>query len=167
MRILLALFILALFSCNPVKKVLKDPKKFDRIKDSVIARGYCANDTVYFDSIEIDTVHEVVVLPRIIEKVPCDDFDSGSVVVKDGKMKIKDTCVDRVITQTKTNVVVDRKREESLTKRNAALEKENEVLKKEAKGKFWDRLKWAIIGIVLGVFIVPVSRLVTKIVPWK
>jgi hypothetical protein len=34
-----------LVSCNPVRKVLKDPEKFAQVKDEVIRLGYCANDT--------------------------------------------------------------------------------------------------------------------------
>lgn len=32
-------------SCNPVKQILKDNSKFNEIKDEVIRRGFCANDT--------------------------------------------------------------------------------------------------------------------------
>lgn len=37
--------LLWLVSCNPVRKVLNDPEKFSQVKDEVIKRGYCANDT--------------------------------------------------------------------------------------------------------------------------
>lgn len=62
MRVFLVLLILS--SCNPVRKVLNDPAKFAIIKDTVLARGYCANDTsfVYIsDTLEItDTLYEVI-----------------------------------------------------------------------------------------------------------
>ncbi len=57
------LLVLIFSSCNPVKKVLKDPYKFAIVKDTVIKRGYCKCDTsfVYItDTIEtIDTLVEV------------------------------------------------------------------------------------------------------------
>lgn len=62
MRVLLALLILS--SCNPVRKVLNDPAKFSVIKDTVLARGYCANDTSFLyitDTLDVtDTLYEVM-----------------------------------------------------------------------------------------------------------
>lgn len=62
MRVFLGLLIL-LSSCNPVKQVLNNPSKFAIVKDTVLARGYCANDTsfVYItDTLEIvDTLVEI------------------------------------------------------------------------------------------------------------
>lgn len=59
----LILLVLIFGSCNPVKKVLKDPYKFAIVKDTVIKRGYCQCDTsfVYItDTIEtIDTLVEI------------------------------------------------------------------------------------------------------------
>ncbi len=44
MRILLlSLFLLA---CNPVKQVLRDKQKLDKVAEYVISQGYCANDTI-------------------------------------------------------------------------------------------------------------------------
>jgi hypothetical protein len=62
MRVFLVLLILS--SCNPVRKVLNDPAKFAIVKDTVLARGYCVNDTsfVYIsDTLEVtDTLYEVM-----------------------------------------------------------------------------------------------------------
>lgn len=62
MRAFLVLLILS--SCNPIKKVLNDPAKFAVIKDTVLARGYCANDTSFLyitDTLEVtDTLYEVM-----------------------------------------------------------------------------------------------------------
>jgi hypothetical protein len=61
----LSLILLILFfaSCNPVKKVLKTPAYFNVVKDTVLARGYCANDTSIFyitDTLEVtDTIIDV------------------------------------------------------------------------------------------------------------
>lgn len=62
MRVFLALLILS--SCNPVKQVLNNPERFAIVKDTVLARGYCVNDTsfVYItDTLETtDTLYEVI-----------------------------------------------------------------------------------------------------------
>lgn len=47
MRVKLFIIICVLFACNPVKKVLNNPDHYNRVKDSVIARGACVNDTTY------------------------------------------------------------------------------------------------------------------------
>ena len=59
----LILLVLIFSSCNPVKKVLKDPYKFAIIKDTVIKRGYCKCDTSFIyitDTLEtVDTLIEI------------------------------------------------------------------------------------------------------------
>ena len=61
MRVFLALLILS--SCNPVKQVLNNPERFAIVKDTVLARGYCVNDTSFLyitDTLEIvDTLIEI------------------------------------------------------------------------------------------------------------
>ena len=65
------IFLVLIFSsCNPVKKVLKDPYKFAVVKDSVIKRGYCKSDTSFIyitDTLETtDTLYEVLVDTLVI-----------------------------------------------------------------------------------------------------
>jgi hypothetical protein len=64
------LLLIFFSSCNPVKKVLKDPTRFGIIKDTVIKRGYCKCDTLYSfksDTLEIhDTTTFVYVDTTII-----------------------------------------------------------------------------------------------------
>lgn len=59
----LILLVLFFSSCNPVKKVLKDPYKFAIVKDSVIKMGYCKSDTSFLyitDTLEtVDTLIEI------------------------------------------------------------------------------------------------------------
>lgn len=42
------LFLIAILglSCNPVKQVLKDKEKLDKVAEVVVRSGYCANDTI-------------------------------------------------------------------------------------------------------------------------
>ena len=66
----LILLVLFFASCNPVKKVLKDPTKFDIVKDTVIKRGYCKCDTSFVyvtDTLEVtDTLYDVLVDTLVI-----------------------------------------------------------------------------------------------------
>ena len=65
------ILLLILFgSCNPVKQVLGDNKKFEVVAAEVIKRGYCLNDTSYIyktDTLEItDTTTFVYVDTAVI-----------------------------------------------------------------------------------------------------
>ena len=57
-------------SCNPVKQVLGDNKKFEVVAAEVIKRGYCLNDTTYIfstDTLEItDTLTLVYVDTSVV-----------------------------------------------------------------------------------------------------
>jgi hypothetical protein len=44
-RIASILILIFLFGCNPVKQVLRDPEKLNKVAVEVIKQGYCANDT--------------------------------------------------------------------------------------------------------------------------
>lgn len=57
MRYLLIAFLL--LGCNPIKQVLKDKSKLDKVAEVVIKSGYCANDTTiltHSDTI-VETIH--------------------------------------------------------------------------------------------------------------
>lgn len=43
--LILSVFIIA--ACNPVKQVLKDKVKLDKVAEEVIRRGYCVNETTF------------------------------------------------------------------------------------------------------------------------
>lgn len=58
----LILLVLLFASCNPVKKVLNTPAYFNTIKDSVIKRGYCLNDTIYTHSTDTLEVHDTTTM---------------------------------------------------------------------------------------------------------
>ena len=46
--------ILWLVSCNPVKQVINDKAKLDKVAEEVIRQGYCANDTTII--VKSDTI---------------------------------------------------------------------------------------------------------------
>lgn len=60
MRYILLIVLFA--ACNPVKKVLQSPAMFEVVKDSVIARGYCLNDTIFSHSSDTTYLHDTTTL---------------------------------------------------------------------------------------------------------
>lgn len=124
MRVFLVLLILS--SCNPIKKVLNDPAKFAIVKDTVLARGYCVNDTsfVYIsDTLEVtDTLYEVMTDTLVI---------NDSLVFWDTKYKT--IFKTRTIRDSIKSVVVDSAQVQVLRK-ELAVAKED---KKWKKMFFW------------------------------
>ena len=134
MRVLLVLLILS--SCNPVRKVLQDPAKFAIIKDTVLARGYCANDTSYIyisDTLEVtDTLYEVMTDTLVI---------NDSLVFWDTKYKT--ILKTRTIRDSIISVVVD-------SARVMVLRKELNFERQKAKeNKSWKKMFFWAIGCAL------------------
>jgi len=116
------LALILLLGCNPVKQVLKDPVKFDQVKEAVIRSGACVNDTI-----TIQTTHDsIVVKDSIIEiktTVPCSDFDTTltdgtSIAVSSGVLTYRHSCKEKEVirTTTKTNNIRDKSFENILKK---------------------------------------------------
>lgn len=57
----MVLLILA-SSCNPTKQVLNNPARFEVIKDEVIKRGYCINDTLLIFKTDTTEVHDTTTM---------------------------------------------------------------------------------------------------------
>lgn len=111
------LYILLLFACNPVKKVLNDKKMFEQVKEAVIKSGACVNDTV----VVTKTVDSFVYINGVIteiDSIPCKDFDTtigrSRIRVSSGVLyfSTKDSVVYR--THTITNNIRDKKLEDYL-----------------------------------------------------
>lgn len=111
-----------LYSCNPVKRVLKDPVKTNEMATEIIRRGYCANDTTIFTTVT-DTVfvndHENIDT-LIFEQGIC-NFDttlkSGTrIKFQDGILLIREKkqIKTRVITKQIDNMIRDTKFENIL-----------------------------------------------------
>lgn len=89
--ILISLFII---SCNPVKRVLNNQKKFEIVAQEVVKRGYCINDTIIIDSSRIDTVvkqNYIIDTVTINKNFNIDTLlKSGAYVsIKDGVLSVK------------------------------------------------------------------------------
>jgi hypothetical protein len=126
--IVLIVALIGVFSsCNPVKKVLSTPKYFSEVKDTVLARGYCVNDTV-FETI-VDTV-ETVRDTFITDSFPVythSNCDIDTVFSENGiRLRITDgkAFLTKLFTLTDTKVIT---LEKAVVKDNA----QAKVLKKE------------------------------------
>lgn len=126
---LFILFLILTFSsCNSVKRVLRDPVKFEKVAREVVKAGYCVNDTIVTskDSIVYKNKDSLVYV-----KIPtkCPDFDTtlvnGSrVISKDGQLSVTVPVktVEKVVTRTITNSIRDKKLETILKEERDSLQ---------------------------------------------
>ena len=162
--------ILLMFSCNPVKKVMQDPNKFDVVAKEVIRRGYCKSDTVVVvvDSI----VYRDSIIERI-EKVPCADFDTtigrARISVRSGVLTYKSS--DSIIKQTIIKKIRDLSAEQVLRSDVAVRDsiinvREKEILRLQiANSEQKDetrKWKWRFIGLIAALVLLVVGRITVK-----
>jgi len=111
------IIILLLVACNPVKKVMKDPEKFDEVAQEVIRRGYCVNDTTVITEVKDTVIYRDSIIEKI-QKIPCKDFDTtiGRARIKVSSGVLTYSAKDSVVYRTKTitNTVRDREYERIL-----------------------------------------------------
>ena len=62
------LFLILLLSCNPVKQVLKDKEKLDKVAEVVISSGYCVNDTIIKTNSDTLITYDTIIEKRDIFK---------------------------------------------------------------------------------------------------
>jgi hypothetical protein len=136
---ILLFLILWLFSCNPVKQVLRDQNKLDQVAKVVVAGGYCTNDTTYI--VKSDTTIKVDTLVRI-------DTLTDTYVLNDTtyitKWKTRDILKSVIIHDTIKSVVVDNSRL-NLIQADLAAER---IKSKEWESKAEKRAGWLIILIL-------------------
>lgn len=124
MRTTIALLLLlgVAFSCNPVKRVFKDPVKMNEVATEMIRRGYCSNDTTIITQVT-DTffIKEQEILDTLIiynDQCSFDTvlasgtrvrFNNGVLAIRE-KVKFK----TRVITNQVDNYIKDTKLEQIL-----------------------------------------------------
>jgi len=123
---------LLLIGCDPVKRVLRDETMFDQVAEEMIRRGYCANDTTVVTELK-DTIIYKDSLVRVIDSVPCRDFDttigSARISVRSGVLTFsaKDSIVYK--TKTITNSIRDRSLENILKADISSRDKQIDSLK--------------------------------------
>jgi hypothetical protein len=137
------LFIIVLFSCNPVKQVLNDKAKFDQVAAEVVKQGYCANDTTII--VKSDTIVEVDSLIEI---------QSDTTIINDTayitNWETKNFYKTLTIHDTLRSVIVDNARVNQLQGDLGKITKESE----EHKQKATQRLYWFIIACAVVLFLI-------------
>ena len=106
--LLIAIFlflILLLFSCNPVKQVLRDQNKLDAVAKVVVAGGYCANDTTYI--VKSDTTIKVDTLVQNDTTIQVETRNDTTYLTR---LKYRDIIKSITIHDTIKSVVVDNAR---------------------------------------------------------
>lgn len=135
--------ILSVLSCNPVRKILKDPEKFNIVKEEVIRRGLCANDTTIVTKsdtlVTIDTINNYYV---DIEKIRDTVHITRNILRNTTKtVKIRDTV---------RSIIVDNARVRLLQADSARIAKESIKWKEKAD----KRLNWLLLAaMVLGLYL--------------
>ena len=163
MKILILLYLIAIIACNPVQKVLRDPKKFEQVKEAVIRSGACVNDTIRIETIKDSISYKDSIVENIVH-VPCKDFDTTlldgtRIIVSSGALTLsqnfKQKVTSKIIKVTET--VRDTKlenylrkdisnRDSLLTENKRLLDKSNEELKVSKTEN--TKLKWKLIGLI-------------------
>jgi len=141
--LLIAIFlflILWLFSCNPVKQVLRDQDKLDQVAKVVVAGGYCANDTTFV--VKSDTTIQVDTLIQNDTTIQVETRNDTTFLTR---LKYRDIIKSITIHDTIKSVVVDNAR---LNLIQADLTAER-IKSKEWEGKADKRAGWLIILILL------------------
>lgn len=151
--ILLAVLLLA---CNPVKQVLKDKNKLDKVAEVVVASGYCANDTTIITKSDTTIVHDTT-------------YETDTVIdiktLKDTQyVTLPKKVITRTITirDTITNVVVDGARVLLLEKRLVKSEESRLKYEKLAKQRWWN-LFWLIL--IFSIYIL--RKPILKFIRWQ
>ena len=124
-----------LFACNPVKQVLKDREKFDKVAQEVVKAGYCANDTTIITKSDTTIVHDTTYeIDTIIDL----HLKTDTQYVKLPKKVITRTITIR---DTIKSVVVDNARvlllEKELIKYKESLNEYKELAKQRWWYLFW------------------------------
>lgn len=163
MRTLIVICTLIMLACNPVKRVMQDQQKFDKVAEEVIRRGYCVNDTITVETIKDSIVYEISIIEDSI-KVPCADFDTTigndgtTIKISSGVLTYSHKCKETIRTKKITNNIRDKSLENILkndiAKRDSAISIYMGLYEKtqlEVKSLTAEKraLRWKMIGIAL------------------
>jgi hypothetical protein len=140
MRTKISLLLVLLIGCNPVKQVLRDQEKLEKVAKVVVKGGWCANDTTFV--VKSDTLVEVDTLVRI-------DTLTDTYVLNDTtyitKWKTREITKSITIHDTIKSFIVDNARVRLLQADSTRLIN----LANDYKSKADSRLNWLISLLVL------------------
>ena len=146
------LLILLLLGCNPVKQVLKDKEKLDKVAEKVIEMGYCANDTIIKTQSDTTITYDTIIEKNEILKT---SLRTDTLRVPLTKKIVKTI----TIRDTIQKVVVDNARIRQLEAKLAIQTEKAE----EYKAKAQSRLNWLIwLLIIIGIRLLykPLNKLI-------
>jgi hypothetical protein len=147
--------IAILLSCNPVKQVLKDKEKLDKVAEVVVKAGYCANDTTIITKSDTTILYDTTYETQIQINEKTDTIRVPKVITR--TITIRDTI---------KSVVVDHSRIQLLQKEIEAYKESTYELKEEllhwkelAKKRWWNL--WGLI-ILFSIYILrkPILKLI-------
>jgi hypothetical protein len=149
--LLISIFLLA---CNPVKQVLRDKEKLDKVAEYVISSGYCANDTIIQSKsdtlITYDTIYEKNDIIRNILRTDTLRLSFTKTLVKTIR-----------ITDTIQKVVIDNARINQLEAKLALQTEKTE----EYKAKANSRLKWLVL-LLIAICVKILYKPIKKFILW-
>ena len=148
--------MISICSCNPVKQVLKDKEKLDKVAEVVVKSGYCANDTTIITKSDTTIKYDTSYLTDTLIDLR---------TIKDTQyVNLPKKVITRTITirDTITNVVVDGARVLLLEKDVNKYKTESSEWKELAKARWW-YLFWLIVIFSIYVLRKPIMRLIIKI----
>jgi hypothetical protein len=137
------LLLIVLFGCNPVKQVLNDKAKFDKVAAEVVRQGYCANDTTII--VKSDTIFEVDSLIEIINDTT---FVNDTAYITN--WETRNFYKTLTIHDTLRAVIVDNARVKQLQADNEKISKQSIEHKQNAT----HRLYWFIIACAVILFLI-------------
>jgi hypothetical protein len=148
----LSILLLFLIACNPVKQVLKDKDKLDKVAEVVVKSGYCANDTTIITKSDTTIQYDTSYLTDTLIDLR---------TIKDTQyVTLPKKVITRTITirDTITNVVVDGARVLLLEKDVAKYKTESAEWKELAKARWW-YLFWIILFTMVYLLRKPILRI--------
>lgn len=138
-------------ACNPVKQVLKDKEKLDKVAEVVVKSGYCANDTTFITNsdttILIDTIYDTNIIVDEVTKTDTQYVKVPKIIIRN--ITIRDTI---------KSMVVDGARVLLLQKEVDKLKSESQGWEALAKARWW-YLFWIILFIILYLLRKPIMKL--------
>lgn len=148
------LLILILLGCNPVKQVLKDKEKLDKVAEKVIELGYCVNDTIIKTNSDTLITYDTIIEKRDIFKTL---LKTDTLTIPLTKKIVKTI----TIRDTITKVVTDYARINQLEAK-LALEKEK-VGEYQTLAK--SRLKW-LIWLLIAISVYLIRKPLINLIKW-
>jgi len=147
--------IAILLSCNPVKQVLKDKEKLDKVAEVVVKSGYCANDTTIITKSDTTILYDTTYETQIQINEKTDTIRIPKVITR--TITIRDTIKSVVVDNARVNLL----QKEINAYKESTYELKEELLhwKELAKKRWWNL--WGLI-ILFSIYILrkPILKLI-------